>query len=187
MKWKSFRDERLRKYRRSEIDSWIKPLTDLINSCFDFVTLSSCAGRIAVIDLPEFGDKKNAVFLGKWHDFPDILDVMNAIGRGKLETWFMMNPPILHVACRNLERASDLLRICRMSGLRRAGIISLKNFVVEISSQERIEFLAAKKGKIIAEERTIKENLIESIEKLKRSRRRFEKFYELFRELFLSP
>ncbi len=186
MNWEEFRDERLRKYRRSEIDEWIKPLTDLINSCFDFVTLSSCAGRIAVIDLPEFGDKKNAVFLGKWHEFPKVSDVVEAIKRGRMETWLMMNPPILHVACRNIERTSDLLRLCKTSGFRRAGIISLKNFVVEISAQERVELLAARNGSVIVDEITVHENLTESIEKLERSRKRFEKLYRGFKELFLS-
>ncbi len=185
MDWKEFRNRILEKYKNSEIDSWIKNITDTINSSQNFVTLSSCSGRIAIMDMPEFGDKKNSIFLGKWHDKVPLEIILNAIRRGKMKTWFIMNPPIIHVACKNTEFAFQLLNILNQSGYRRSGIISAKRNVIEISSSERVEFLVAKNGIMIADEKVIAENIIEAVEKLEKSRTRMMRFVEKFKEVFL--
>ncbi|AIY89409.1 tRNA-wybutosine modification methyltransferase TYW3 [Geoglobus acetivorans] len=185
MNWNRFREETLEKYRKAEIDRWIKPITDDINSADCFVTLSSCAGRFAVMDMPEFGDKRNSVFLGKWHDVPAVEDVLTAIRKGVMETWFMLHPPILHVSCKDLESARILLDILRKAGFRRAGIISLKRMVVEIAGQERIEFIAARNGQVFTDAGVLRENYLEAVKKLEMGRKRFEKFHSIFREVFL--
>ena len=186
MIWENFRERKLEEYRNAEIDDWIRPITDTINSCNDFVTLSSCAGRIAVMDMPEFGDKKNSVFLGKWHHPPSIHEVTAAIEKGKGEVWFMMNPPILHIACRSVEFSFQLLDVAKKAGFRRAGLISARKNVVEIAGQERVEFLVARNKCAIASRELLEENLSEGIQKLKRSRERFKRFEHEFRSAFLS-
>ena len=185
MDWEEFRKRVLERYRSSEIDTWIKTITDTINFSEDFVTLSSCSGRIAVMDMPEYGDKRNSVFLGKWHHDVEPDDVLDAIGRGRMKTWFIMNPPIIHVACRNRDLAFSLLKIMNESGFRRSGMISARRNVVEISSSERVEFLAAKNGTVIADRRVVEENLIEALKKLEKSRRRMLMLAEKFKEAFL--
>ncbi len=185
MEWLKFRKRILEKYRNSSIDSWIKEIADTINSSEDFVTLSSCSGRIAIMDMPEFGDKRNSVFLGKWHDPPSVHEVIEAVRSGRMETWFIMDPPIIHVACRNSEIAFKLLKCLNESGFRRSGIISGKRNVIEISSSERVEFLAARNGTILADEMMISENLQKSLEKLEKSRSRFLGFQNRFKEVFL--
>ena len=186
MRWKEFRAGKLREYCNADIDRWIKPITDTVNRSEAFITLSSCAGRIAVMDMPEFGDKKEAVFLGKWHDPPPFREVVSAIMLGKREVWFMMNAPIIHVACRSLSDALRLLDVTKKAGFRRAGIISGKKNVVEISGQERIEFLVAKSGEVLASEEIMLENFRESIDKLEKSRKRFRVFEDEFKSAFLS-
>ncbi len=185
MDWKVFRERTLEKYRKSPIDLWIKEITDTINSSEDFVTLSSCSGRIVIIDIPESGDKKNSVFLGKWHNPPQLHEVLKALNSGRMETWFIMSPPIIHVACRNAEIAFRLLKCLNESGFRRSGVISGRRNVIEIASSERVEFLAARDGTILVDERAIEENLQKSIEKLEKSRKRFLRFQNRFREVFL--
>ena len=185
MDWKSFRSRILERYSRSKIDIWIREITDTINSSENFVTLSSCSGRIAVLDMPEFGDKKNSVFLGKWHDGISVNEVLNAIGKGRMKTWLIMNPPIIHVACRDSECALELLKILNESGFRRSGLISAKRNVMEISSSERVEFLVAKNGTVIADEVVIRENLTSALGKLEKSRNRMMRFLKRFREAFL--
>jgi len=185
MDWKEFRERTLEKYRRSQIDSWIKKITDTINSSENFVTLSSCSGRIAIIDVPEFGNKKNSIFLGKWHSPPQLHEVLEALNSGRMETWFIMNPPIIHVACRNAEIAFKLLKCLNESGFRRSGVISGKRNVIEIASSERVEFLAAEDGTTLVDEKAIRENLRKSVEKLEKSRKRFLRFQSRFREVFL--
>lgn len=185
MIWESFRAEILGKYEKALIDEWIKPITDSVNLSPNFVTLSSCAGRIAVMDMEGFGDKKNAVFLGKWHEIPEFEEVLEALRKGKKETWFMIHPPILHIACRDLANAQNLLDILKECGFRRAGIISTKKWVVEVYGQERIEFLAGRNGRIVVDEKALKINFELGVEKLKKSRERFRKFHEKFIEAFL--
>uniref|UniRef100_A0A7C3YCY4 tRNA(Phe) 7-((3-amino-3-carboxypropyl)-4-demethylwyosine(37)-N(4))-methyltransferase n=1 Tax=Geoglobus ahangari TaxID=113653 RepID=A0A7C3YCY4_9EURY len=183
--WKKFRETVLSRYRQADIDVEIKPVLDIINASESFVTLSSCAGRIVVMDMPNFGDKKNSVFLGKWHQPPEFSEVMEAILKGQRQTWFMMHPPIIHVACRSLFDAFDLLEIAKRSGFRRSGLISQKKFAIEIASQERVEMLVAENGELLMNEKALKRNFELSVEKLKKSRERIFKFSRTFEEYFL--
>ncbi len=181
--WREFREEKLERYKEAEIDEEIRNLLDLINSVEKFVTLSSCSGRIAVMDMPKFGEKVESVFLGKWHSVPNYNDVYEAVRRGKRTTWLMMHPPIVHVACKDFRSAEEILRVAKLSGFRRSGIISPKKFVVEIAAPERVEAVVAVGGKI-ADEEFLRINYEIAVEKLIKSRRRMEKFEEYFREAF---
>ncbi len=185
MNWNRFREKVLERYRKAEIDAEIRNVLDTINSSRSFVTLSSCAGRIVVMDMPNFGDKKNSVFLGKWHRFPKFEEVKRSVVKGRLQTWFMMHPPIIHIACKDMDRALELLEIAKKSGFRRSGIISQKKFAIEIASQERVEMLVAEKGEVLVDDKALKRNLEISIDKLKRSRERIYRFSEIFKERFL--
>ena len=182
--WEEFRGEKLKEYRSSEIDKEIRDLLELINSVERFVTLSSCSGRIAVMDMPKFGEKVESVFLGKWHSPPPFEEVCEAVKKGRLTTWLMMHPPIVHVACRDFESAEEILKVAKLSGFRRSGIISTKRFVVEIAAQERVEAVVAVNGRI-ADEDFLRINYELAVEKLAKSRERMEKFKNAFREVFL--
>ncbi|MBW2037952.1 MAG: hypothetical protein JRI41_10875 [Deltaproteobacteria bacterium] len=185
LNWKKFRETVLHRYKQADVDVEIKPVLDIINASESFVTLSSCAGRIVVMDMPNFGDKKNSVFLGKWHQPPEFDEIMDAIIRGRKQTWFMMHPPIIHVACRSILDAFDLLEIAKKSGFRRSGLISQKKFAIEIASQERVEMLVAENGELLMNEKALKRNFEISVEKLKKSREKIFRFSRAFKEHFL--
>ncbi|RLF77947.1 hypothetical protein DRN32_07240, partial [Thermococci archaeon] len=94
------------------VDSDIISLLNKINSLENYFTTSSCSGRISVMQLPDFGDKLNAIWLGKWHSevkIEEVLDAINKHDEGML--WFMLNSPILHIAARTLEDAVELLNL----------------------------------------------------------------------------
>ncbi len=186
MNWKEFRRRVLERYEKAEIDREIKYVLDIINSSDCYVTLSSCAGRIVIMDMPVFGDKKNSIFLGKWHSFPKLRDIKRCVAMGKMQTWFMMHPPIIHIACEDLDNALKLLEVAKEAGFRRSGIISQKKFAIEISSQERVEMLVAENGEILIGDKALKRNLEISIEKLKRARERIFRFSEIFKKRFLG-
>ncbi len=177
--WNSYRERKLRKLRsaeaKGEVDEWILPLLKRINSCASYVTLSSCAGRLAVMDMPDFGNKGKAIFLGKWHEIPDEEEVRRAIEKGKMTTWLMLHPPILHIACENVESAERLLLASQKAGIRRAGIISLKNLVVEVCGHERME-IPVRFGKPLSID--LEEVLELARMKLERSREKFLRFCE---------
>ncbi|WP_290900607.1 hypothetical protein [Ferroglobus sp.] len=182
--WEKFREEKLSEFKRAEVDEEIRDLLELINSVEVFVTLSSCAGRIAVMDMPSFGEKLESVFLGKWHSPPDFDEVLKAVKRGRKTTWLMMHPPIVHVACRDLESAEKILSVAKKAGFRRSGLISFKKLVVEIASPERLEVVVSENGKM-ADENFLKINYEYAVKKLLRSRERMKKFEMEFKEAFL--
>jgi tRNA wybutosine-synthesizing protein 3 len=168
---------------RGEVDEDIIPLLDLINSFEEFVTLSSCSGRIAVMDMPEFGDKVEAEFLGKWHRCVEYEEVLDAVRRGKKTTWLIMFPPIIHVACKDLASAERLMAIANNAGLRRNGIISLKNYVVEINTLERLEAPVAIDGEVIVDEKALRIMVKIANKKLEKSKKKLEKLYNLLSQL----
>ena len=189
--WTEFRRSRLEGYRkakeRGEVDEDIIPLLDLINSFDDFVTLSSCSGRIAVMDMPKFGDKVEAIFLGKWHRRVSLDEVLDAVRRGRRTTWLIMFPPIIHVACRNLESAEVLMKIANDSGFRRSGLISLKHNVIEINSLERLEAPVAVDGRMLFNYEGLKVTVELANEKLERSKSKLKRLYDSLLRLRGSP
>ncbi|HHI01147.1 MAG TPA: hypothetical protein ENL40_06760 [Thermococcus litoralis] len=133
------------------VDSDIISLLNKINSLENYFTTSSCSGRISVMQLPDFGDKLNAIWLGKWHSEVKIEEVLDAINKhdgGML--WFMLHSPILHVAARTLEDAVELLNLAISCGFKHSNIksISHKKLVVEIRSTERMDVPLGKDGEL---------------------------------------
>ncbi|MCS7121036.1 MAG: hypothetical protein NZ895_00305 [Archaeoglobaceae archaeon] len=178
--WK-LKEEKLKIYeeakKRKEVDEDLLELLDLINSFPNYVTLSSCSGRVAVLDLENFGEKFSAKFLGKWHSFVSFEEVLNSAKRSERVAWLIQYPPIIHVACKTLKDAKNLLEIANNSGFRRSGIISLKNFVVEIASFERIELPIAFKGKILVDENYLNFIIDLANRKLERGKEKLKRLY----------
>lgn len=177
--WEQFKKEKLRGYleakNQRKVDFDIVELLDLINSFDDFVTLSSCSGRIAVVDLEKPGDKASSLFLGKWHEGVEVSEVAEAALRSRKVAWLIQYPPIIHVACRDIGAAKLLMNAANTAGFRRSGVISLSNYVVEIASLERIELPVAEKGLMLVDDaylsyvvRWANEKLLKGKEKLGR-------------------
>ena len=169
---------------KGEVDEDIIPLLDFINSLDFFVTLSSCSGRIAVVDLPNFGNKIECKFLGKWHKPVKLKDVLDSATKCKNLAWLIQYPPIIHIACKDLESAKKLIAIANNSGFKRSGIISLKNLVVEVSSLERIELPIAKNGKLLVDEDYLSLVIDLANEKLRRGKEKLKRFELMLRSEF---
>jgi len=125
----------------SKVDIDIIPIIDLINSYDEYYTSSSCYGRIVLLELPEFGDKKNANFLGKWHrkiEKNELLKVIKNSSKGQI--WFLVQSPIIHVFSKDLGSGDKLVKKAISCGFKNSGFRSVKkNIVVEITSTERID------------------------------------------------
>ncbi len=165
--------------KRGEVDEDIIYLLDLINSFDSYVTLSSCSGRIAVLEIPEIGNKKSTKFLGKWHRAVELGEVKDAAIKCRELAWFIQYPPILHIACKTLEDAYKLAKIANDAGFRRCGLISFKNFVLEVCSWERIELPIAENGKMILDDLYLSKVIKIANFKLEKGKSRLKKFYEL--------
>lgn len=141
------------KSRKGSIDIHIQVLCDFINSHPDYYTTSSCAGRIVLQSLGN--NRGSADWLFVSHEpveesrFIQVLEELKSNDEGG-EVWFIMESMILHVACRNLEKAQELVDFARSRGFKRSGIqATSKRFIVEVVGSERIETLISSQGKFI--------------------------------------
>ncbi len=181
------------KSKKGSVDEKIKPLIDEINTKEDYVTTSSCSGRINLL-LKIEGDKK---YNSEWpyitHDLAiaeEIQDVIENIlkrnddkSRGKL--WFKMESPILHVMCRNLESAQKLVNIAKECSFKYSGIFVTKpgRYMVEIMSCEKIEALFADNNENLVNGNYVKVSTKEANFKLKKSHNLLDKLYLKIKEM----
>lgn len=139
-------------------DAW--PFINTINDLDDYYTTSSCAGRITVFLEPASGKKHEAEWLYVTHGVAETdkaLDALKTLGEETI--WFRMESPIYHIACRDLDAATALLKVCQQNGWKRSGITSTggrrarqQRVMVEIIANERIDVPVAQDGKLLVSE-----------------------------------
>lgn len=147
------------------MDKDIVQLLKKINSKKDYETTSSCSGRIVLLNSQKKGESK---WLFKSHEPVTVEQIIKTLPEHKV--WFMQEPLILHIKCKTLEAADKLLSIANSIGLKKSGITSLKNILVEIKGAERIETVLEKPSKeylnLLIEEANKK--LLQTKEKIKK-------------------
>lgn len=169
-----------------EVDEEILPIVESINSNPDYFTTSSCAGRIALIEMPGLGDKESAEFLGKWHREVRVEEVIAEFSKAKDNTtvFLLAQSPIIHIRCRNLESAVKLRNIAVESGLKYSTLKSLtlnsKNepvkVVVEILSSENIHVPIARSGRFFPNDDYLTFLVENANQALRRAREKLERF-----------
>ena len=93
---------------------------------------------------------------------------------------FKQEPCIIHIACKTLKDAEQILKKAQFAGWKRSGIISSgKRFVVESISTERLEFPIVEKGKILVSDDFLRIIVKKSNENLKKSWGKIEKLGNL--------
>ncbi|RLE40441.1 hypothetical protein DRJ16_07170, partial [Candidatus Woesearchaeota archaeon] len=65
------------------------------------------------------------------------------------EIWLIEQPPIIHVACKDMHSAEKLLQIAYNSGFKYSSLKSMRRFVVEILSTERMDVPLCACGRIL--------------------------------------
>lgn len=173
----------LSKQDKSSVGEWddkIKKLCDKINSKENLYTTSSCSGRIIIMFDKE--DKENGLFINVWHDklkFDQLKKAIIKIPEAE-NVKFKSEPAIVHIACKNIEDALELLKISKNAGWKRASIISLgNNIVVEIAGTEKIEFPLIDNGKILVDDEFLKIVLEKANEKLMKGWKNIDKLVKL--------
>lgn len=140
----------LKKSDKSYIGKWdkrIKSLCTTINKSLRYYTTSSCSGRVVI--MIDEKQKKPDLFLNVYHDKIDIKIIQNALNKIKKKgiIKFKQEPPIMHVHCKTLKDAQNLLRLSQLAGWKKSGIISSGNrIILELNSTERLEFFIMNKG-----------------------------------------
>lgn len=165
------------KSRKGAVDKDISKLVNLINSLGNYYTNSSCSGRL-IIQSPLKKREEDLLFIK--HSPAIFSEIKKSLKKiPKTAVWLKQEPMILHVTCRTISDAQKLIDSARSVGLKRSGIIGIrKKIVVEIIGNERVEALIAKNGRIIADDKYLKETLKEANAKLKRSKGKIIAFYK---------
>jgi tRNA wybutosine-synthesizing protein 3 len=141
--------------KKGSVDVEIKEIVDLINNHPDYCTTSSCSGRITLLE--RISDKK---FETNWliasHQPVTFEEIKEKLDSDK-EVWLMQESFILHVFCRTIEKAEELLKYCREVGFKHSGIISVTNkIMVEVMGNEKVETIIIKDGKNFIDDNYLK-------------------------------
>ena len=120
------------------IDPDILPLLTLLN--VKFVTTSSCSGRITLMKGIKKGDAK---WIYKTHELADNAAIFAELQKleGDETLRFLYEPFIIHLKCKDFAEVSWMLGFLHANGLKKSGMISGKNLVVEINDSGKIEML----------------------------------------------
>lgn len=149
--------KQLSKDDKSSIGSWdknIKKLCEKINKKKDYYTTSSCAGRVVLLKYSEV--KQENAFLFRTHDKITLRELKKALeDAGKSYEGFVefqQSCCILHVACRDLDDAFEILKKAKESGWKRSGVMGGKRNMVELHSTENMGFPIMNNGKVLVDD-----------------------------------
>jgi tRNA wybutosine-synthesizing protein 3 len=175
----------LSKLDKSSIGKWdkkIKNLCDKINILSDFYTTSSCSGRIIL--MIEQDKKGKDLFLKIWHDkvnFNELKKTLKELVKIKKAIKFKIEPPIIHIACRDLKKASYMLEKAKYIGFKRSSILTCdRNIIVELNSSDRMEFPIIKNGQVFVNKGFLKLIVKMSNEKLEKGWKKIRKLEKIF-------
>lgn len=115
-------------------------ILDVLQKIFEFpeyFTLSSCSGRISLVDavMPWERDESTVIF--KKHSPIKVAELERLLEQRAVRTmWLVVTGPIIHVSSRSMSDALRILKIARDAGMKHSGIISSsrKGIVVELVS-----------------------------------------------------
>ncbi len=140
-----------------EVDPPIIPLIELINKDKEFFTTSSCSGRVLIlIDRGRKIESEKYLTFHRTITLEDLKDIPE-------EAWLRVEPFILHVIGKNLERTLDLVDLVKSIGIKRSGL-----------SRSRVGYLVEMMGNVYmsapVSNLTIDETLVSIInEKMKQN------------------
>jgi len=105
-----------------EVDEEILPILHLINESSNYYTSSSCAGRTVLLEIPNIGDKKEAVFLGRWHRTIESDEIKSAAEKAKHGLlWILAQSPIIHIVTDTYENADAMVKAAIACGFKNSG------------------------------------------------------------------
>ena len=176
------------------MDSEILELLDIINSSETYYTTSSCAGRLQLISLPKLGDKLMSVVVGKWHQPIEFDELKQAVDGwdGKHMLFFMVQSPVVHVVCHDIDCASRLRNLADGAGFKYSTIRSIhtsdsdrgpeQTITIEILSTERMDMPIGNNGTLYVSDEHLRFLLDLSVQALERSRKKMDRLTETLRE-----
>lgn len=133
----------IRDLKTGYFDVEMYPLIKTLFKLEDAFPTSSCAGRLVILAAEMPWKKKDVTIIYKTHSVRGLKHaVLGALRSEYEDLWLTVQPPILHISCRNLSIASKLLEAARRSGFKHSGIISVskRGIHLEIRGSEGFTF-----------------------------------------------
>ena len=139
--WRRRKEEfRSRIFEDLEIGYLDRDIIDVLLKFFDrdkSFTLSSCSGRISIVDapFPWVRDPSSVIF--KKHSLISPAELRKIIMQPSVwRMWGVVTGPIIHVSTLTLNEALEILEIGREAGMKHSGILSVgrKGIVVELKT-----------------------------------------------------
>ena len=160
--------------REGLVDEEIIPTLNKINELNDYYTTSSCIGRVGIMEIPKDKNPKlHSRWLGKWHHYATYDEMFDALKERKNGyIVFVMNSPILHIACKDIESAKKMLELALHSGLKASSIksVSDRRVIVEILTTYKVDAPIGEDGKLFVDDSYLRFLLDYSYLKLKKAR-----------------
>jgi len=172
--------------KKGSIDDPIKHVIEFINSQDEFVTTSSCSGRIIVVSQSKVSEnevsniKKGCNWIFTSHSIVEPLDLIKAVLSEFQNSVFKFEPFILHVQCQRLEDAQKLHFAAVESGFRNSGITVGKKgkVIMAVRSTHGLEVPLATENQLLVSEEYLHFLVKIANEKMMENEKRIQKFYE---------
>ena len=144
MGWREIRKYHLKKLSRAlekgEVDHDVVPILEAINKNPDYVTRSSCYGRISLAVEEGLIRKGEGKIIFKSHKpirFEELKRIFDRVVSGVL--WMNIESTIIHVAAKDIEAAYRLLKLALEAGYGKSNIYSVsgRGVTVELLIREK--------------------------------------------------
>ncbi len=148
-KWLRWRNEAYTTFLRDvEIGYADKDLVgfiiDIFERCNHLFTISSCSGRITLVDSAFPWQRRESSVVFKKHDPIEVSEILSILTQPCVHRlWLIASGPILHFVADSWSSAQKLLGVAREAGFKHSGIISVRNdgIVIEVISGNWISTL----------------------------------------------
>lgn len=147
-------------FKRS-IDAPIVSVVSFINGSECFFTTSSCSGRITLINETGVKRKNSSQFVFVSHDYvrtSEAGEILNRVHTAKGSVFLKLEPLILHIECKSLELALELLRVFKsQSEFKHTSIVSSMGpkTVLCIKAMPKLEIPIVFEGDVIVSEQLL--------------------------------
>lgn len=126
------------------LDPDIYSILQLLFNRQESFPVSSCSGRITLVDAPMPWHRKGSTVIFKKHSAVERSEVEPLLSQSPLSRfWLVVTGPILHVSALTLREASTLLKIARKAGLKHSGVLSIsrRGIYLELRTGVRLTIL----------------------------------------------
>lgn len=149
----------------------------------DSFPVSSCSGRITVVDSKLPWHRKGSTVLFKKHSPITEGELLPIVANNTpiARLWLVVTGPIFHISSVNLKEALTLLRIARAAGMKHSGVLSIsrRGIYVELKTGVRLTVLLRSGDSVVKD---LREVVKAANEALLEGKSRLERLYRLLIE-----